>query len=193
MDLLNCSFKGERDYVQGGDVFNLVSDYFLLNNSGFLHTLVLKSIARNKIGLLLNSPSGNYSIIGHGKWVCDSIIIPFWLVDTDFEICDQNPFDESVIISDIDLIEIKISSTGYCGFTLIENIISLTKCLCYASTPLSNGKWIFAQISLLGSLRKRWSQIIIKQTTCLHGKFARNEIEIDGNFIGEIRFIVWDS
>ena len=120
-------------------------------------------------------------------WVCE--MQRFWIRETDEPVIDSYPFDEDAITSGA-VLEAEIIRSGHANpYTVIENIIALTKKLNYALSPNINGKWLFGQIDLKKALPTEWDSIKIERTICVGTSFSRNRIVIDGGDCGEIRFI----
>lgn len=74
-------------------------------------------------------------------------------------------------------------------YSLIENIIALTKRLNYMLAPDVEGKWLFGQLDLKEALPNDWNDLVIARTVAVGNAFSRNRISIDGQEFGEIRFI----
>jgi len=187
---LHLKYKGSRTYLHGSDIFNALVDMFSKTSNGYLSRQVFKSFARNQIEVLLYQPEHDVSALGNGVWkMTDGVEQRFWLREGREPVAESYPFDEDAITSKAIQIEESIRLEAQNAYSTIENVIALTKYLSYALTPDVDGKWLFGQIDLKQTLPERWESIQIERKLCVANAFSRNRIEIDGQDIGEIRFI----
>ena len=190
---LNMRYKGDRNYLQGGDFFDAIT-LSLLSESGpgFLEKVRFKSFSKKQCFLVLNErPSQNVRQIGNGLWLNDNgDETKFWIVEGEIAVALRYPFDEDKLVSPSSVVEYMIKLEKNNEFSTIENIVALTKKLNYTLTPNVNGKWVFGQIELLKSLPEAFDQIQVERISERKGVFSCNQIVIDKELIGEIRFIV---
>ena len=190
MTSFSLKFKGSRNYLQGGDIFNALEVKFGSKESGYLSKLVFKRFSRRQFDVLNKLPVDSSQIFGNGVWtsLCGKCK-RFWLEETASEVTESYPFDENKIISDAIISKNLIQLSSLNSYSTIENIISLTKKLNYILEPEYNGKWLFGQIDLKQRLPNQWTCITIERTVCVGIRFSRNVITIDNQFYGEIRFV----
>lgn len=187
---LNLKYKGSRNYLQGGDIYNAIVHELTLRLGGHLARLAFKSFARKQVDLLLENPSDAFNPMGSGIWKSGSgELYRFWLVETDRSVTESYPFEEEAITRDAEVSGEAICSRCANSYSLIENIIALTKRLNYALVPHVDGKWLFGQLDLISGLPCRWSKLCIERKQCVGSSFSRNRITIDDADYGEIRFI----
>lgn len=187
---LNLKFKGARIYLHGSDIFNAIEDLLSEIHEGFLSKLVFKTFARNQIEVLMAKPSDEAQILGQGNWKSiagDSL--NFWLRETDILVAESYAFDEDLILTNTTVTNEQINLEKQNIYSTIENVIALTKKLNYVLTPNVNGKWLFGQIDLQVKLPETWRVLGVVRTICVANSFSRNRILIDGEDVGEIRFI----
>jgi len=109
--------------------------------------------------------------------------------ETTQHVTDSYPFQEECITQPAEVEGTMIRGRRENAYSLIENIIALTKCLNYALTPDVDGKWLFGQLNLEKALPTEWDEIVVRRGVAVGNRFSRNQIEIDGEGFGEIRFI----
>jgi len=188
--LLDLKYKGARSYLQGGDIFNTLEDELSSSDDGYLSKLVLKHFARNQIELLMEEPADIASVLGTALWKSSSGEEKrLWLTETDVAVTETSPFDEEVILTHARAEDQHIQLTVTNGYSVIENIIALTKKLNYTLSPQVSGKWLFGQLDLQQKLPKSWESLCIDRTICVANSFSRNRILINDQHYGEIRFI----
>ncbi|WP_313290425.1 hypothetical protein [Stutzerimonas nitrititolerans] len=190
-DVLYFRFKGERNYVQGGDIFDALQVLFSKQDAQVLE-LSFRGFSSRQMRCLLDNPGTEYKAEGV---VIDLTgqRLPFWLVETDQPVTERYAFDEDAITSHAQIDGKVISASATAGFSVIEQIIALTKALNYQIAPDINGKWVFGQLRLKQPLPQTAEHFLIQQKTLLAGRFSVQEVTLDGKVIGQIRFITSES
>ncbi|RBO85743.1 hypothetical protein [Marinomonas aquiplantarum] len=195
MSKLEMQYKGNRSYLHGTDFFSKITTG-LANGlgAGSIRKLSFKSFAKNQCDLALNDrPSKDQHVVGNGIWRKSSDEeIRFWIVETDVPVVSRYPFDEDGLIAPSFIEDRTITLNIDNDYSAIENIVAMTKKLNYALSPDINGKWVFGQIDMLKSMPDSFDQIIITRKSERKGMFSCNQILIDKEHVGEIRFIVGD-
>jgi hypothetical protein len=187
---LGLGFKGDRTYIQGGDIYNSIAAIIsIAEPSAFVEHLAFRQFARRDCDLVWERPDGTAVLIAQGR--ADSAVgkRPFWVIESQRDPVGRRPFDENSItdaaVSDGNEIWTERRSV----YTPIEEIIALTKRLAYELTPDVEGKWVFGQIDLGGALPEAYGKLGIVQTSLIAGRFSVNQIRMDDTEIGSIRFI----
>jgi len=187
---IQLKYKGSRTYLHGSDIYNAIVQELLSRLDGRLQKLVFKRFSRNQIELLLEMPENPENLIGNGVWVTpDGEKCRFWIRETDELVTESYPFDEDSIIDVAQLSGECVQSDHANQYSVIENIIALTKKLNYVLSPDVSGKWLFGQIDLKQRLPMEWSSIKIERTSCVGSSYSRNRIIIDRADYGDICFI----
>ncbi len=139
-------------------------------------------------------PNDSDKVVGQVRYSVpgDKSHIKFWLVETDKLVTDRYPFDEDVILEEVNLDQGKRSAVvaQRSVYTPIEDVIVLTKHLNYAISPITNGNWLFGQMDLTEPLTDHYQSLEIQMKNLIEGRFSVNDILIDGSHIGTIRFIM---
>ncbi|MDC0010723.1 hypothetical protein OAE20_03080 [Porticoccaceae bacterium] len=190
---LDIKFKGDRNYAQGGDLFEL-SQHSLIKffGGGYLRKIAFKSFSKKHCLIILEvRPDKGNHIIGGGIFSNkDGVDVKFWLVEGHSDICERYPFDEDELVELSTIEGSKIFLSIQNKFSLIEHIVALTKKLNYHLTPDVKGKWVFGQLDLLDKLPVEYETVMIERISERKKMFSLNKIIVDEIEMGEIRFIV---
>lgn len=188
---LRFRFKGSRNYIQGGDIFNALEQLFSEHDKHVLE-LSFRHFSGNQMVCVLDNPGETAK--AEGKAVSDDgSSTPFWLVESAEPVTDRYAFDEDAITGHAKIEGKIIEANATPAYSVIEQVIALTKALNYALAPEIKGKWVFGQLRLLTPLPKAVKRLRIRQKTLLAGRFSVQEIELDGVDVGQIRFITSES
>ena len=188
--LLNLSYKGDRNYLHGTDIFNFLDSYFR-SCGGFLISLSFRSFAQKQLEITLEKPK-----LADALPLAEGLVkypwgeSQFWLTESDQDVDMRYSFDETLITNMSIITSYNISLASPNQFSLIENLVSLTKHISNVKSPLDVGKWIFGKIKLNQALPCKWQSIYISRLACLKGRLIRYNIHVDNVDIGEIVFIV---
>jgi len=187
---LSVGFKGERSYIQGGDIFNAVADRLATDDpDAWVEHLAFRHFARRDCDLVWERPSETAVLIAQGRSGPPERKRPFWVIESTRDAVGRRPFDEDSIMDAAISAGKVIWLEQRSAHTLIEEIIALTKRLAYELTPDVDGKWVFGQIDLKGPLPDIYQRLRIEQKNLIAGRFSVNHISFDDAEIGSIRFI----
>ena len=176
--------------MQGGDIFNALEDDLASKQEGFISRLVFKRFARNQIQVLTEEPTDSASELGIAVLELASGQKQYlWLCETEISVTESYPFDEDMIVAKATIDGKSIQLNDWNTYSMIENIIALTKKLNYELSPDIEGKWLFGQLDLHEKLPKNCKTLRINRTICVANRFSRNRIIINNKAYGEIRFI----
>ena len=131
-------------------------------------------------------------VICQGRWQDskNDSDVKFWVVEQDDSVSGHYEFDEDALCVGAEIDEEMILQTYNSAFSVIENIVALTKRFHNNNLPLTDGKWALAQIVLNERLPVTSGKIQIENYQNIKNRFSRNRIVLDGKLVGEIRFIV---
>jgi hypothetical protein len=192
---LNLQFKGQRDYIQGGDIYNAINrlaPQLTDARDAFVSSLAFRRFAKNDCDLLLDKPSMDQNYVAKGK-ISDGQkkdLPNFWVLETERIPAGRYAFDENAIITPASIKDKEIVLQGQTDYSPIEEIIALTKALHYHHMPNISGKWVFGQLDLLQPLSNKRQTVRIELQSVKAGKFSMSRIFADDEFTGDIRFIV---
>lgn len=184
--------KGNRNYIQGGDIFEWVASSVEKERAGVLKTLGFKRFTMKEI-FIDYEDSLPGSIVCSGTYVtCKGQEVPFSVREGEAcGVLGRRPYDEDGMLASAVVSGNQISMQAPPGFSSIEVIVAMTKKLCYAlQAPDAAGKWVFGFIRLAAPLPKRMGEVAIENRSILNKRFAVNRVTVDGEEVAEIRFIV---
>ena len=190
---LNVGFKGTRNYIQGGDIYNAIDACVRATRSeSYIQHLAFRHFARRDCDLLWTEPKADVTLIGQGRSVFGEEQRRFWVSESSRDAAGRRPYDEDSIVRSSTIEGRQITLTHRSVYTPIEEIIALTKRLAYHLAPDVDGKWVFGQLDLTQRIPETYDKVVIRQKKVLASRFSVNEIVVDDNTIGSIRFIVGD-
>jgi hypothetical protein len=183
-------FKGQRNYVHGSDIFNALEVEFRPDGK-HVSVLSFRHFAQNQLQAHFEKPGDSEGVVVEGQ-LRESAgrEIPFWLTQTGEAVKDRYPFDEDAITGPAMIDGDTITAPGLAEFSVIEQVIALTKALNYAKSPDVSGKWVFGQLKLQQALPEAASRYLIRQKSLLANRFSVQTVVLDDIPVGEIRFIV---
>jgi len=195
--LLALSYKGSRQYIQGGDIFNALTDSSseITNQAEvFINRLVFRRYARHACELTTERPENMETVVGQVRFrsLSDGTLIDGWVVEKAIPVSDRQVFDESLLLAaaTLDQEGRSASLADRSMYTPIEDVIALTKYLNCSVSPQVRGNWIFGQVDLIEPLSDNYRSLKIQMKSLIVDKFSVNDILLDGRQIGAIRFIV---
>lgn len=191
---LKLNFKGQREYVQGGDIFNAavrVLKNEVATNS-WVKSIIFRRFAYYDCDLDLSS-----NVKYDPKKLVASIIVSTGggiingaIIESDRQISNRIEFDEEKIFS-VSVIENRaIKQLQPTVFSPVEVAIALTKKLHNKVFPLSTGKWVFSELHLLQDFSGDVSKYCVAIKQSLGGRMTISEIQENELTIGKIKFIV---
>lgn len=181
--LMTFQFKGQRTYVHGSDFYNTVSS--MLNTDEFINDISFRHVT-NKNCFLKQEPEEGDLIAG----VVKTNQRTFKIVEGPSQAEGRYEFDEEGLVNSARVNSSVITMQMAQKYTLIENIIALTKKLNYALDPDVKGKWLFGQLKLEKMFPSASENIQIESTRRIPNRFSENSITIDNQYFGTIIFIV---
>jgi hypothetical protein len=193
---LSLCFKGERDYLQGGDLYNAVIDVlaqryvpirnFHLAFHGFLLTLPDMYLMREENRPLRATDAAADLRFKAGV---DAEAMFGWLAPSSRPVDCRMPFDEDKIRRHCTISGQTVSIRRDTRFTAIEVAVSMTKHLHNERLPIHEGRWIFTKIELSRPLDKDAAHHLdITLRDNIHNRLTRSEMAVDGARVGHIYF-----
>jgi hypothetical protein len=188
---LKLEFKGDRTYLQGGDIFNAIDRIARKSDlASYPSHLVFRHFAKHDCDLLWDRPESSAVLVAQGS-VCfaDSKRL-FWVTESSRPVTGRNEYDEESIVNPAVSEGKQIVLEKRSIYTPIEEIIALTKRLSYKLTPDIDGKWVFGQLNLHCALPNEYGKLRIERKSEVPGRFSLSKIDIEDSHVGDIRFIV---
>ena len=186
-------FKGGRTYIHGTDLLQSVTQFLEAETGGYLTEMSFRLFGDRQCAIMFSSPeSSETRVICQGRWYYSETVsdVKFWVVEQGEPVCGRYEFDEDSLCAGAELSGDTILRPFNSKFSTIENIVALTKKLHNERLSITNGKWVFGQIVLTQRLPESSDKIAIQNYQNIKNRFSRNHILLDGQNIGEIRFIV---
>lgn len=188
---LALGYKGQRTYLQGGDIFNAINTWAssACGPIAFISRLSFRQIARTACVVTMQEPVG--SSMGHGQLMVAGKEKSFWLVETGEHILDRYPYDEEAVVAALQVnVQAREGVLPVVTATPIEEVIAVTKRLNNEVARLTSGKWLFGQLHLEQPLTRDGRTLRIAMRSLLANRFSVNDIYYDDELIGNIRFVV---
>lgn len=192
---LRLCFKGERDYLQGADIYQAVVEAIrseLREPVGGIRMAIRRFFARQPDLLWADSPELSAR---PGDAVVDyTVELPprrpgGWLVESARPVECRLPFDEARIAMQCAFSDRTVEVMGELGFLPIEVVVAMTKQLHQRKLPAAAGRWIFTRIDLRRLLRQPdASALSVTLEENLHNRLTRSSIVAGGEAIGSIYF-----
>jgi len=194
--LLDLSYKGERNYLHGSDFFNSMSDLagVLTGEPGYIEKLVFRKFAVHACAISNDSDVDDSTVIGslRFKSLVSQTHSDWQIIETAQEVTGRYAFDEDELVTQA---EINIQARSAVlpqptRFTPIEEVIALTKRLNYEISAPRHGKWVFGQLDMKRPLLRPYDRLELHMRNLIQDRFSVNDIILNGEHVGTIRFIV---
>ena len=194
--LIKFRFKGDRNYVQGPDIFNEILNYIheTLNfNFNFIidvsfHKIVNKHLILNHyVGDLFVRPL-DASVAAKVNFKND--IHWFILKESDENIVCRYEYNEEKFITTCKIYTEQklISCIEESPFTFIETIVAMNKALHLSIYPDIVGKWLFVRGQLTKFEKFDCNDLKIRLVSNLNNKFTKSEVICNEKSVGFVYF-----
>lgn len=188
------SFKGERSYIQGPDLYNsLVNVGFPVEEIKNIHftahdfvrtpncLLYLADAKNDLVNLSGVCVRCNYDVGGVTKWLAIT------QGSDGLETANRVDYDEGKIIRHCHVVEDGIELLEPSPYTFIETVVSMNKHMHQNLFPEANGKWIFTRIDLDEFVDAN-EGLSLQLKHNLNYRLTRSDIRIDGSKVGDLYF-----
>jgi len=192
---LKLCFKGERNYLQGGDLCNAVMEAVSASSVGEAVRFQLafhRFIATqpDMVWLEVDKPPSRPENVAAEFVVRGSLgKTSGWLIETDRGVDCRIPFDEERIARHCNFAGESVSILEDSGYLPMEVAVSMTKQLHNRLLPAPSGRWIFTKLDLSrypGAADAPALTITLKQN--LHGRLTKSEVSVHDRSLGFIYF-----
>ncbi|WP_323011592.1 hypothetical protein [Castellaniella sp.] len=195
--LLDLPYKGNRNYLHGSDIFNSLSsiaDDVTGEKGSYIERLSFRGFARKSCFIETISPDNEKKVVGEVRYRACGMTEPVraFIIETEMAVTGRATFNEASIVQDavFDAAGSSAQILFDSEYSVIENIIALTKFLNYSVVPDVDGKWVFGQLDLMFPLVKACENVSVHMVKLINNKFSVNNIYLDKKKVGSIRFIV---
>lgn len=193
---LSTPFKGTRHYIHGSDLFNTAEAFADLATGAkgaHIRKLAFTRFAYNQCALIMSKCATDEDghEIGNGEFsLPDGSYQPFCLCEGAQSPLERRPYDEDGMVSAASFAAQSATLQAPIQYSSIEAVIALTKVINYRLSPPKVGKWVFGKIELTKALPAIQNFLTIERIKSVPGRFSVNGINIDGDTVGTIQFIV---
>lgn len=185
---LELSYKGNRNYLHGTDIFNAVHGY--LPGDAFIKCIAFRRLASWQLGLARECPDNEAALVGDVVIRLDNGEEVHWyLVETSEDITNRHSFDEDALVQESTIDGNEIYKERNARYSLIEEVVALNKALCNHIAPLRNAKWLFGQLDLFGPWSDDVARVCLRQKALLGKSLVVCDLYLDGVAVGSIRFV----
>jgi hypothetical protein len=184
---LNFKFKGERTYVQGGDIFDALEEA-CSKRDAFITSLSMRHLTSKNL-LATTNVSQTALSVGAAKIRCSDGSSHILNLYETSDVNGRYEFIEKEITKRTCSVGLYIETNHQGNYSTVENIIAITKALCNRLEPLDNSRWLFGQLVLQEKLPSVFSSLRVSRKASIPSRFNKNEICLDEKIIGEINFI----
>jgi hypothetical protein len=197
---LPLKFKGNRNYLHGSDFFKEISFHAAKltgDANSFIKKISFRQFAETACVITDKQPTDKDVLIGNVEFqVCNKgAASEFWIIKTDEKVDSRYPYDENLVLlgATLDMPERSGKIVDMSDYTLIEYVIALTKHLNYAVCPLVSGKWVFGQLDVEKAMPSGCQKLEIRMKNLIPARFSVNDIFVDDEKVGVMRFIVGEA
>ena len=193
--LFEIPFRGNRDYLQGTDLFSEVTKWIrqtLRDPEAYLSSITFNRMCQHAaLGVLGDSDENSRAF---GSFTYESSQSPKtghgYLVETIHPVKHREVYSEDLLQSSAELIFRGVESRLKVPeqYNAIQAIVGLTKMLCYHNST-GSGRWLFARLDLTGVLGQRIEMVELKLIRLIDERYAVVSVTADEKAIGKIRFI----
>ena len=196
IDKVNFNYKGERSYVHGPDIFDLmlshlkssetdtcknicftVHDYVYVQNC-----LVYSTTDKSKLKEISNISSRcQLDIDGKKYWLA----ITEDNINTNSE--NRTEYDENKVISLCKLGEEFVELVSTSPYSFIETTVAMTKHMHKNIFTEVEGDWAFTRIDLPTECKKN-DKLTVRLKHNMNYKLTKSDIEVEGVKVGDIYF-----
>jgi hypothetical protein len=193
---LNIDFKGERDYLQGPDIFNATLGYLVEKQVCDEVTQVdfsFHRIARNALDLYDEVQPGFDKPVAECSYTSQGVPRKVYLYESGETVSGRYPYDESQICRDfrIDVAMAMGSIYGDFRFSEIEVWVALTKALHLSVLSEVRGKWLFVRGKFPSALQTFVAgERTLRIVSNFQNRLTRTLLFCDGIQVGEIFFSI---
>lgn len=186
-------FKGNRDYIHGTDMFNVMSACFPslgMSNirftvHGFIYTPLCRLYVTGNKDALSEVPDVRarcqFEVDGATKWLA------LTQLEGDTTTGTRYAYDENRITTLCKIGDAGVVLTSMSPFTFIESVVAMNKFMHEQMFPEAVGKWIFTRIDLTRFCDER-ENLEIQFKHNMNFRLTKADVLVDGAKVGDIYF-----
>lgn len=187
---LCLSYKGNRSYVQGADIWRASDDFLQKSQpASFVEQIILTNFAFGQCEIQEAGGANK----GFGKlFINDGFgnTHQSVLVDKGSPLKDRVAFNEHELWRLLNISRTKIVLTTKSPFSFHETVVSMAKALSYEHSKPRAAQWVFARAIVEAKPPYQGSVgvISIELKKAISGRFAEFEVNVDKTFFGFVCF-----
>ncbi len=193
---VSARFKGQRDYLQGGDLYDAACAILETNGYSDLRKIdvAFHKILREGLDLeVLECPVANAPTDAAAVFQFASADQSYaaYLIPNGQPVTNRDPYHEEQIVEacEFDLPQQQVTVSKPLPFSNIEILVAMNKALLQRLFPDSGGKWYFTRLQLSGTVWNRtFAAMQVRLEANLNFLVTRSAIVADGKPIGRIFF-----
>lgn len=179
-------FKGDREYIQGGDIYDAINEYLDDNLKGFF---ISKLTFNKKIDTSFSISKSQENKFGSVQLTdSNNKIFNFFLNQTSDLIQFRREYFEDLINTKAKIYGKTVKVKYVEDFTTIEHIICINKFLNISIYPNDIRKWIFVRAIFNNVLPKRFCKLSLNIEKTINSSFTICSVNIDNTNIGTVQF-----
>jgi len=191
---LALRYKGERDYLHGTDIFDALNELAGVQLAAYVSRIAFRRQARHELRVVDTPPASNDEIVAEvvlSALRYEAEPRKWWLLESDVPVTQRYAYTEEPITRtcELDAQRRRLCKGRDPAYSLIEELVAAHKHLCNGLVPGEPVRWLFAQLSLCAPLPADAVRVELVNTTLLGGRMAASDIWIDGDKLGNIRFM----
>ena len=189
-------FKGERDYLQGGDIYDGLVAGLKAGGLGELDgpiLLKMASFARRQIDVHVDegdtAPAPPSDTVGHFRAILTGTPRFGWIVESNRQVTDRRAFDESRITDNATVSGDQISYAGHEDSTPSEIAVALTKHLHNALFPPQGRRWIVTGFDLSRPFEDQdMPAMAVRLAHNMNNRLTKSSVSCGGVALGSLFF-----
>jgi len=197
--ILNLSFKGNRDYLHGTDMYNSIVEIAARQNTPIAgHRLAIHAFARSQCELTMFASGEPLATPAHlvADFSFDTAPgrVTGFLSETGAEVKIRYPYEEERIDALCKTSGGQIRIGGDSGYSPIEVIVTMTKHLHNSALTQPSGKWVFTKLELSRALRAddaKQTAIVLLHN--FNNRLTKSQILSGDEAIGHVYFSLWHA
>lgn len=197
---LALAFKGGREYLHGTDIFNQINLLLvreMATKDAYVQHIAFRKLAKRSCYLVFDNDNvyvRDANLIADVKLLSPTTRASFVarILESNAPVTQRTLYDEDSIITAAILEDEhrRVFINSGSKYSTIEVIVAITKHLHNSLYAVEVGKWLFGQLDLEKALPSIYSHIAIETKSLIGNRFTVNGIFVDGDHLGDIRFIV---
>lgn len=190
---LDIQLKGDRDYVHGTDLVDLVYPTLAEGAGGALDTfeIAFHRMGRRQAELIWDTDTPPEGTFANGAWARGAKRGRFWVREGTAVIDGRRPYPEEEIVAQLTYDEGNSEARllAPLSFSDIEHWIPMIKAMHQRRFADAAGKWVFARAKLRAyDPRHGPSSLRVALAATLGTKLTRNEVYLNDEKIGDVFF-----